>query len=542
LPPALRQITRRSWPVCLLIVAAAIVAYIPAFSDGFMRSWDDGVFITGNKILQAPDALKQIWSTLDLPKGYPNYPLVFTLLRLEYLSWGLNPAGYHATNIILHALNGLLLLFVLRSLRASKGLSLVVALLFALHPMQVESVAWITELKNVLFAAFFLGAFLAYRRFRKMNSWRTYLLCMILFVCALLSKTTAMTLVASLFLADWIIDGRRKLRDFLPLAPLLALGSVAAYLTTLVEYAETSPPVAFAFRPFLVARTFWFYTGKLLWPHPLLPVYQRWPGLQPYRPEEAEALSASFVVALIALLAAMVLLWVLRRRIPPLGVWGLGHFAVTMLPTLGVMHFAYQTHTFVADRYVYVALPGFFLGIGVLLALLIRKVPRIAIVAACAGPLLLLGGLTWIQAGIWKDAGTLWGHTLRYNDSSHEAHNSLGVLLLNEKKIDEAIPHFERALQIKPTKFKTMNNLANAYYSKKQYSRAMVLYLRALELRPDYAKAHFNLGNTYLRTGRREEAVHHFRKALQFDPGYTKARNRLEKLGVRAPFMPYDGP
>jgi hypothetical protein len=388
-------VSRNSWlAACLLIAAAAIVAYIPAFNDGFMRSWDDGVFITGNKILQAPDALRQIWSTLDLPRGYPNYPLVFTLLRLEYISWGLNPAGYHAVNILLHALNGLLLFFVLRSLRASQGLSLVVALLFALHPMQVESVAWITELKNVLFAAFFLGAFLAYRRFRERSSWRTYLLCLILFVCALLSKTTAITLVASLFLADWIIDGRRKLRDSLPLAPLLALGSLAAYLTTLVEYAETSPPVALALRPFLVARTFWFYAGKLLWPHPLLPVYQRWPGIQPYRPEEAEALSAGFIVALLALLAALVLLWVLRRRIPPLALWGLGHFAVTMLPTLGVMHFAYQTHTFVADRYVYVALPGFFLGIGALFALSIRKVPRVAVVTAWALLLLLLGGLT----------------------------------------------------------------------------------------------------------------------------------------------------
>jgi tetratricopeptide (TPR) repeat protein len=530
LPSALRQHAGPAWPLYLLIALAAFVAYAPAFDNGFMRSWDDGVFVTGNRVLQAPGAIGRIWTTLDLPQGYPNYPLVFTVLRLEYLSWGLRPAGYHALNILLHALNGILLFRLLRSLGAGRGLALPVALLFVLHPMQVESVAWITELKNVLFTTFFFGAFLAYRKFRREGSRPAYASCVILFACALLSKTTAVTLVASLFLADWLIDGRRRLRDFLPLVPLFALGSAAAWTTTLVEYAETSPPVAMLYRPFLAARALWFYTGKLFWPHPLLPVYPRWHGLQPYRADETEALSAGFIIAMIALAAALAALWSMRRRIPALGLWGLGHFVVSLLPTLGLLHFAYQTHTFVADRYVYVAMTGLFLAVGTLLAPVARRVPRFAVVATLAVLLLLLGALTWRQATLWRDASTLWSHTLRYNDESHEAHNSIGVLLLTEGRTDEAITHFERALQIKPTKFKTMNNLGNAYSSQKQYSRAISIYRRALELRPDYAKAHYNLGNAYLGSGRREEAIHHYREALRCDPGYVKARNRLRKL------------
>jgi tetratricopeptide (TPR) repeat protein len=530
-----RQLPNRSWAICLLIAAAAFVVYIPAIDHGFVRSWDDGVFIASNLDLYAPDAMQRIWTTLEMPRGYPNYPLVFTSYRLEYLLWGSNPGVHHTVNILLHALNAVLVFLVLRSLSASRRLSSLAALLFALHPMQVESVAWITERKNVLFAAFFLAAFLAYRRFRNKSSWVAYVACLGLFVCALLSKTTSITLVASLFLADWIVDGRRRLRDTLPLAPMAALGAAAAYMTTLVEYAETSPPVAMAFRPFLVARATWFYLGKLLWPHPLLPVYKRWPGLRPYDPEVAEFLSVGFIVALVALVATGIAVWLTRRRIPTLAMWGLGHFFVTLLPILGVVHFAYQTHTFVADRYVYVAAVGLFLAIGAILAPALTKVAtsvptRSALVLALTALMAVLGAMTWRQAGIWKNATTLWGHTLRYNDGSHEAHNSIGVALLGEGKTDEAIAHLERALQIKPYNFKTLNNLANAFNSKKQYERAIPLYRRALALRPDYAKAHYNLGVTYWKLERLEAAEHHLRKAIEYDGNYVKAYDRLAWL------------
>jgi tetratricopeptide (TPR) repeat protein len=528
LPRANKQLPIKTVAICLLIAAAAFIAYIPAIDNGFMRSWDDGVFVTGNQELKKPDALGRIWTTLDMPKGYPNYPLVFTLLRAEFVAFGLEPAPYHVTNILLHAMNAALVFLVLLSLKASRWLSAAVALLFALHPMQVESVAWITELKIVLFTLFFLAAFLAYRRFREKGSKAAYAACLILFVCALLSKTTAITLVASLFLADRILDGRRRLRDMLPLAPMALIGAAAVYMTTLVEYAEVSRAVAVAYRPFLVARTLWFYAGKLLWPHPVMAVYERWPGLRPYLPGEAEYLSQGFYIAFGALVAAALALLFLRRRIPPLSMWGLGHFVVTLMPILGVVHFAYQTHSFVADRYVYVAAVGLFLAIG---ALLVRVPARAAVTAAMIVLLAVLSVMTWNYAGAWKNASTLWGHTLRYNDGSHAAHNSIGMVYLNEGRVEQAISHFERALEIKPDKFKSLNNLGMAYAARKQYRTAAAIFRRALELRPDYAKAHFNLGTTYLRLGQRELAVHHYRQALRFDPGYEKARRQLERIG-----------
>jgi tetratricopeptide (TPR) repeat protein len=526
------QLLGRSWVLCALIAVAGCVVYIPVLEADFISTWDDNVFITDNHDLRAPDALKRIWTTPEMPQGYPNYPLVFTTYRIEYLLWGLDPVGYHVVNVLLHALSGVLVFLVLRSLRAPQGLSAVVALLFVVHPMQVESVAWITERKIVLFAPFFLGAFLAYRRFRDKASRSAYALCLLLFVLALLSKTTAITLVASLFLADWIVDKRRGIREFVPLLPMLAAGLAAVYVTTLVEYAETSAPVPLAFRPFLIARTTWFYVGKLLWPYPLVTVYEKWPGIKPYSVNEPQYLSPHLVVALLALTVTVILLWRYRRRLAPLSLWGLGHFFVTLLPVLGIVHFAYQSHSFVADRYVYLAVVGFYLAVGAMLArpysnATATKGRQSAVLAASATLVIALGVMTWNQAGLWRDSDTLWEHTLRYNDGSHEAHNVIGTSLTYQGRIDEALPHFERALEIKPNKYKCLNNLGNLYFRKGEYDKAIAAYRRVLEFKRDYAMAHFNLGKTYLELDQLEPAEHELRQAIALDPNYVKAYHYL---------------
>jgi tetratricopeptide (TPR) repeat protein len=525
----------RTWVLCALIAVAGCVVYLPVLEADFITTWDDNVFITDNRDLQAPDALKRIWTTPEMPKGYPNYPLVFTTYRIEYLLWELNPVGYHAVNVLLHALSGVLLFFVLRSLRAPQGLSAVVALLFVVHPMQVESVAWITERKIVLFAPFFLGAFLAYRRFREKESWFAYGLCLLLFVLALLSKTTAITLVASLFIADWILDKRRRLGEYVQLLPMLAAGLAAVYVTTLVEYAETSAPVRLAFRPFLIARTTWFYIGKLLWPDPLVPVYEKWSGIKPYSVHEPQYLSPPFFIALLALISVMYLLWRYRHRLAPLSQWGLGHLFVTLLPVLGIVHFAYQSHSFVADRYVYLAVPGFYLAIGAILArpfsdATATKGRQSFVLAASAALVVVLGVMTWHQAGLWRDSKTLWEHTLRHNDDSHEAHNVIGTVLTHQGRTDEALRHFERALEIKPNKYKCLNNLGNLYFRKGQYEEAIAAYKRVLEFKRDYAMAHFNLGKTYLELDQLEPAEQELRQAISLDQNYVKAHHYLGVL------------
>jgi tetratricopeptide (TPR) repeat protein len=531
-PSKSQRLIGRTWALCALIAVAACVVYLPVLEAEFITTWDDNVFIVDNRDLQAPDALKRIWTTPEMPKGYPNYPLVFTSYRIEYLLWELNPVGYHVVNVLLHALSGVLVFFMLRSLGASQGLSAVVALLFVVHPMQVESVAWITERKIVLFAPFFLGAFLAYRRFRDKNSWSAYGLCLVLFVLALLSKTTAITLVGSLFLADWIFDKRRRLGDYVPLLPMLAAGLAAVWVTTLVEYAETSASVRLEFRPFLIARTTWFYIGKLSWPDPLVPVYEKWPGIKPYSVNEPQYLSAPFFIALLALIAVVYLLWRYRHRLAPLSLWGLGHFFVTLLPVLGIVHFAYQSHSFVADRYVYLAVPGLYLAIGAMLE------PRFSGTAATKGRLsfvgaasaalvVVLGVITWHQAGLWRDSKTLWEHTLRHNDGSHEAHNVIGTILTNQGRTDEALRHFERALEIKPNKYRCLNNLGNLYFRKGEYDEAIAAYERVLEFKRDYPMAHFNLGKTYLEIDQLQPAEQELQEAIALDPNYVKAYHYL---------------
>jgi protein O-mannosyl-transferase len=262
--------------ISLIVLAFAV--YWPTLRYGFV-GWDDDRNVIMNPMVVEPRGLCAIWTQVRGPAGLPNYPLFYTSFWLEYRLWAGNPTGYHATNIGLHALNAVLVLLLLRRLGLGPVAAWVCALLFTLHPMQVESVAWITERKNVLSGAFYLLAFLLYIRYRQTDRQAAYMLALLAYVAALLSKTASITLVLSLFLADCFVltRGTRVTLDTVHailrrLAPFISIGIVASLLLVAVEDRPTTTlsPVD---RVLVAARAVWFYLGKLLWPSDLIPIY-----------------------------------------------------------------------------------------------------------------------------------------------------------------------------------------------------------------------------------------------------------------------------
>ena len=264
--------------LALLLAVTTILAYQPAWHGGFI--WDDDAYITNNELLTAPDGLRRIWFSLDSPSQY--FPLVYTMFRFEHSWWGLSPTGYHVVNILLHIANALLLWSLLARLRVPGAW--VAGAIFALHPVQVESVAWITERKNVLMGLFFLLTIRAWVEFvdeQTKHRWFFYVLALLLYALALFSKTTACTLPAALLLILWLQGRRINQRQLVQLVPFVVLALGMGLLTVWWErYHQGTHGPLFAISPperlLIASRAIWFYLGKLFWPSNLTFIYPRW--------------------------------------------------------------------------------------------------------------------------------------------------------------------------------------------------------------------------------------------------------------------------
>src|SRR5215831_7260190 len=270
---------RSAFIFALVLTAVTILVYRPAWNGGFL--WDDDVYITNNELLTAPDGLRRIWFSLDSPSQY--FPLVYTTFRTEHALWGLNPTGYHCVNFVLHISNALLVWLVLARLKVP-GAWLAGAI-FALHPVQVESVAWITERKNVLMGFFFLLTLLAWIAFvneRARRPWIFYCLALISYALALSAKATACTLPAGLFLVLWLQKKPITIRRLMQIAPFVILGVGMGLLVVWWEhYHQGTNRAAFTFlspieRILVASRAVWFYLSKIFWPSNLTFIYPRW--------------------------------------------------------------------------------------------------------------------------------------------------------------------------------------------------------------------------------------------------------------------------
>jgi Flp pilus assembly protein TadD len=486
------------------LLAAILFVYHPAWSGGFL--WDDAAHVT-RADLRSWQGLWRIW--FDPGATQQHYPAVHSAFWLQQRLWGNNPTGYHFVTLILHFGAAELVALNLRRLAVSGAY--LAAAVFALHPVHVESVAWITELKNTLSAVFYLGAALAWLHFEEKRLLRTWLLAFFLFLLALCSKTVTATLPAALLLIHWWRRGRPSWRrDVVPLLPFFALGAAAGLFTIWVERRLVGAEgagfdLSAAQRILIAGRAAWFYLGKLVWPADLVFIYPRW--------KVDPAALAQYLYPLAAL-AALVALWRLRKRFPG-ALAGALFFLGTLFPALGFFDVYPFLFSFVADHFQYLAS----IGIIALAAAGVASLPRQLGLAVSLAVVPILALLTWKQSHLYADAETLYRATIRGNPACWMAYNNLSGLLISRDAGDEAKSLARKALELRPDYPEAHNNLALALARRGQSDEAIFHYRRAVELSPDYAEARNNLGFALAARGDLDEAISQYRKALESDPG-----------------------
>lgn len=454
------------WPLIgvLAIVLLTLVAYIPAMSAGFI--WDDDAYITDNALVKSADGLGRIWVPRETPQYYP---MVFTMFWAEYRIWADNPVGYHLINIALHILNALLAWKLCTRIGLPGGASAawLVGAVFALHPVHVESVAWVTERKNVLSGFFYLASMLAYLRFDEAgvhresasgSTWKWYVLAHGLFVLALLSKSVTCSLPAALIL---IMLYQRKplvVRRLVPLVPFFAIGLTLALHTAQLEREHVGAEgIRFAFsvaeRLIIASQALLFYPLKIVFPWPLVFIYPRW------EIDAGSAVSYWAMAIVVILIIAAAMSFFRWRRGPALA---LAFYAGTIFPALGFFNIYPMLFSFVADHFQYLA------SLGVIVLLVSGIFAGICsgwrLLAVAVAPLMIFAMLTVHQTSLYQSPITLWEHTLSWNEASWMPHNNMSKELLmrgyslraagreNEAKelLTRGYAHLARAMELNP--------------------------------------------------------------------------------------------
>jgi tetratricopeptide (TPR) repeat protein len=512
----------------VVLIAAVFLAYQPTWRAGFI--WDDDGHVT-KPALRSLQGLGRIWYDLGATQQY--YPLLHTVFWMEYRIFGDHPTGYHLVNLFLHALNSVLFGLLLRRLRLPGAY--LAAGLFALHPVMVESVAWITELKNTLSGMCYLCAALAYLRFDAQRQKRWYGLALGWFVLALLIKTVTATLPGALLVVFWWQRGRLAWkRDVLPLVPFFVLGAASGGLTAWVEWQLIGAKGAeYAFTPIerglIAGRAVWFYLGKLLWPAELIFSYPRWIVSQTVGGQYLYPVTAA---------TALVGLWIIRRRWRgPLA--AALFFLGTLFPVLGFFNVYPFRFSLVADHFQYLASLGVFAAVAAGLVQVAQRGsrwPETKPWFTGLGLTLLagLGVLTWQQSRIYRDAETLYRATLDQNPQSWLAHNNLGLELEKTGWVSEAMIHYEQAIKIMPGDPELRTNLGNALFKTGRIDDAIAQYSAAIRTRPTLAEAHNGLGSSLIRAGKTTEGIESYRKAVQLKPDYEEAHFNLGNALYRA--------
>jgi len=437
---------QRNWLKVLLLLVAVLLAYQPVWHAGFI--WDDDAHLT-RPDLRTFGGLAGIWIRVGATQQY--YPLVHSVFWVEHRLWGDWPPGYHLVNILLHAAVALLLVRILQRLKIPGGW--LAGMLFAMHPVAVESVAWISELKNTLSGVFYLGAALAYLGFDQRRGRGSYALALVLFALGLMAKTVIATLPAGLLVIFWWQRGRLSLRrDVLPLVPFLVLGIGAGLFTAWVEwkYVIGVERGEFQFtmteRVLIACRAVWFYLGKLGWPADLIFIYPRW--------EVSAAVWWQYVYPA-GLLVLLVVLWRLARwRRGPLA--AMLFFVGTLFPALGFFDVYPFRFSYVADHFQYLASLGPLTLAAAGVAMIRGRTKGII----CGMLLVVLGVLTWRQSGTYVNQETLWQTTIARNPDCPMAYNNLGMVRLESGQVAEAVACFRKVLAIQPQNVAASRNLA----------------------------------------------------------------------------------
>jgi len=531
--PNSQAIQFRDSVLCAMIFCATLAAYFPALRGGLL--WDDSSHLT-KPGLQSFHGLWRIWFELGATQQY--YPLLHSAFWLEHRMWGDAVAGYHLTNVALHALSACLVVMIMK--RLSLPGAWLAGFVFALHPVNVESVAWISEQKSTLSGVFYLASLLTYLHFylqpdqdRRKSE---YLLATGLFVLALLSKTVTATLPAVLLVIFWWRRGRLEWkRDVLPLLPWFALGISAGLFTSWVERTLIGARGADflltpAQRVLIAGRAICFYAGKLLWPTNLTFFYPHW------KIEPGVWWQWMFPAGVLAF--GIGLVFVARRYRGPLASFLI--FCGTLFPVLGFLNIYPFRFSYVADHFQYLASLGIIVPVTSMLLPAIERISsrRAVTIACCFVLILFLGVLTWRQCRMYRDSETLYRESLARNPGSWLAHYNLGVLFAEMPgRLPDAIAEYQAALRIKPDYAEAHVNLGNTLsQTPGREPDAIAEYQAALRINPDYAEAHNDLGIALsFSPGRLQDAIAEYQEALQIDPDYAEAHLNLGNILSQIP-------
>jgi len=498
-----------------------VIFYLPALHALFI--WDDDFHVLQNASLRSLHGLWRIWTEPGATQQY--YPLTWSSFWIDYQLWGLRPLAYHAENILLHALTAVLVWRILRRLNV-QGAWLAAAL-FALHPVCVESVAWVSERKNTLSALFFLLSLRAAIEFwlprsltaqgnasePKTNAVtafgqrKFYWLALALYLCALWSKSVTAVLPGVILLLVWWKRGSLVRKAGFFVLPFLALGLAMGWITASIEHRFVLDAAANVDewklswgQKFIIAgQALWFYLGKLCWPHPLMFVYPRW------------AVRASQPLAYLPLAAVVIAFgWLWCKR----GTWGrpvlaaVAYFVLVLLPALGFVNIFPFRYSFVADHFQYLAALGPLAlaaaGITLLLVRVKNEILRPSIIGAL---LAVLGVLTWRQTGIYQNLEVLWRDTLARNPNAWMAEDNLGRYLTEQRRFDEAELHYRRAIEIRPNDHIAYYDLGLESAIRGRLDDAIEDFNKTLELNPGFAMSHYQIANVQARKGALEDAI-----------------------------------
>ena len=533
------------------MIGLVCVAYARVFNAGFI--WDDESHLTRNPCIVGPLGLKEVWTSARAVY----YPLVLTTFWTVHKFVGLSPWPYHLLNVLLHAGSAVLLWQILRQLNV-RGAWLGAAL-WALHPVMVQSVAWVTELKNTQSGFFYLLSILCFLKWdekppqqggalsrspqRRTGDRRSliFALSLIFFILATLSKPSVVMLPAVIGLCIWWRTGRIYWRDVAALAPFVLISALASVWTILeqkfhagaigAEWAQTWPD-----RLIIAGRAIWFYVAKLIWPHPLIFIYPRW---------EIDSSQLMAYLPLVAALAGIVALWLIRAKWSRAVFFAAAYYVVSLFPVLGFFSVYFFRYSFVSDHFQYLASMGplALAGAGIVTGCnrlaASRRLSALPSTwwrsATCMTPfagicgvvLLALVFLTWRQTAVYHNVVTLYTATLTKNPGCWMAHYNLGIALNDQGDADRAIAHYRQAVELRPSYAEAHYNLGRLLAQKGQLDEALVHYEKALEINPADAEAHNNLGATLFANGRVDEAIAHYRKALAIQPDYADASCNL---------------
>ncbi len=536
-----------------LVGLITVLVYLPALSNGFVN-WDDEAYVVDNANIRLTGLRLLSWVFSEF--YFANWhPLTLLSHAADYALWGLNPLGHHLTSVALHGLNTFLLVLLVFRLMAARGgnsqsdflgtraltAAIITGLLFGVHPIHVESVAWVSERKDLLCAFFFILSLLAYVDYIKGISSsqesgsfsyyrkKYYLVSLVCFILALMSKPMALTLPAVLLILDWYPFSRKDTAPkklAMEKIPFFVLSLASAVLTlfaqassqAIIPFDKINLPV----RILTGIKAVIVYLLKIIWPFGLSPFY-------PY-PKTVFFPSYEYVLPLLLFFGiTFAAVFLVKRRRIWTSLWA--YYLVTLLPVLGIIQVGAQS---MADRYTYLPSIAPFLAIGLsgtwTYENISKRTPggaalKIFFIAAAISVSVFLAYLTIDQIGIWKNSFTLWNYVIERDPGITLAHNNLGAHYLKVGAIDKAEAEYSAALKLDPDDAGTHYNLGLVYMRQKRLDDAITEYKASLKLNPDNAKAHNNLGLAYIELGRSDIALQEYETSILFDPDYAEAHN-----------------